>query len=223
MPCRLWMANNLMKNTFYIANQHFPRLTDNKRNSRKWSDIRTPRKDAISTSKTSPTQLPQNSWKTSSPSSEPLKVSDSSPRKERLSTLSSASSHQRKPQRQRMNPTSRSSTVNSSTLITMKSKKSDNNNTKKCMIRLDSRTTRNLLPMYQNWWADQRSMPFSTNWLPWSSQDSNKTKETRTTDKEDRDKEDKVATEVVQDNNQDQTCKVDQCSQVSSIPDSSST
>jgi len=76
--------------------------------------------------------------------------------------------------------------------------------------------------MYQNWWADQRSMLFSTNWLLWYNQDSNKTKETKTTDKEDRDKEDKVATEVDQANNQDQTCKVDQWSKDKLILDNNS-
>jgi len=172
-------------------------------------------------SRISQTPPPQNSWKISSPNSVPLKASDSSPRKEKLSMLSCASSHQRRPLKQRMNLTNRSLMENNSTLITTKLKKLDNSNMKKCMTRLDSRTIKNLLPMYQNWWADLRYMPFSTNWLLWSSQDSNKTKETRTTTEEDRDKEDKVVSEVDQANNQDQTCKVDQCSQDKLIQDNS--
>ena len=113
-----------------------------------------------------PPQL-SNSRNTSA-SLELLKASDSSPRKERPSMPSCASSRQRNPQEPRLRPIFRISTESKYSSTTTRLRKLESNSMKKCMTRLISKTLRRQTLMLLRWWADLKSMLSWTSSLLWS-------------------------------------------------------
>jgi hypothetical protein len=156
--------------THGMSSQLLANKRENLRRRRKWSDTRTPRRDATCMSRTSHQPPLTNNSMSYSLSSVKLKVLEFSPRKVRLFMLSYASRLLSQLLKLKLHYTNRTSTVNNYTSTTTKSKKSESNNMRRCTIRPISKTIRNKTLICQKSWTNLKSLPSSINWSNYCNQ-----------------------------------------------------